>query len=609
MFVLVVLAVVTSTVTALQVTDEEYYELPRLFHLDNWEECAAKEGMYCLGTFDLMPYQNDRLYNVIQHVSTDRYRFNHTRIHRGLCLPSSCVHFHDPSPRAQFSACVNKLTRDQYGLETNLTQLQYCRTAGHTRSLDQWDLTFLYVAGMLLLANVVGTAYHLMASTDGTLIKQLMAWSVVDNWRRLTADHSEGGDTRLSALKPIQGMKALTLVLVMLAHSVLAYHLTYLYNPRFFEKSSHHILSAYLQNGTSIVQTFIMVSSFLLAYNLLLHVSDNPKKQFSMKMFPRCLLHRIARISPLYVFVLGLATTWWAHAGDGPLWTPMVRDEAAHCRDKWWAQVLFVNNFIKPEDRCLIHTWFLAVDMQLYIICAVFTLLLGRRPRVAVKILAVCIFGSMLMNFAIIYNWKLKPMVLLMIPELMRTQFPRERSFTWLYSAPWDSLPSALIGLLAAFLHYCHQEDGYQPAQSRCIRILYRLSVPCMFLWVVGGYWMKGVTHPLIVPLYATIDRPVFVTLTAFAMYGFINKIDSVWWKFLSWRGWEILGRMSLSIYLIHWLIALMLLAQRTNTNRAAVFDIGCHWLGTIFLSYCAAIPLHLLVELPAMRFLQSLAM
>ncbi|CAH0696512.1 unnamed protein product [Spodoptera exigua] len=356
MVALVVLAVVTSTAIAAQDTDVGYYyELPRLFHLDDWEECAARDGRYCLGTFDLMRHQNDRLYNVIQHVSRDRYRFNHTRLHRGLCLPSSCAHFHEHSPRAQFSACVTNMTQDLYGLETNLTELQYCKTAGEKRPLDQWDLSFLYGAGLLLLANVLGTAYHVMASKDGILIKQLMAWSLVENWRRLTADHSKGGDARLSALKPIQGMKALTLVLVMLAHSVLAYHLTYLYNPRFFEESSHHILSAYLQNGTSIVQTFIMVSSFLLAYNLLLHSADNPKKQLSLKMFPRCLVHRIARISPLYVFVLGLAATWWAHAGDGPLWSPMVEDEAARCRNKWWPQVLFVNNVVPRRRHAVIH--------------------------------------------------------------------------------------------------------------------------------------------------------------------------------------------------------------------------------------------------------------
>lgn len=65
------------------------------------------------------------------------------------------------------------------------------------------------------------------------------------------------------------------------------------------------------------------------------------------------------------------------------------------------------------------------------------------------------------------------------------------------------------------------------PFIFQCLRILYRLSVPCMFLWVLGGYWMKDVTRPLVVALYATVDRPVFMALTAFAMYGFINKIDS----------------------------------------------------------------------------------
>lgn len=56
---------------------------------------------------------------------------------------------------------------------------------------------------------------------------------------------------------------------------------------------------------------------------------------------------------------------------------------------------------------------------------------------------------------------------------------------------------------------------------------MYRTVVPMMFLWVLGGYWVKGVTDPLWVALYATLDRPIFMSLTAFAMFGFFNKIDS----------------------------------------------------------------------------------
>lgn len=56
-----------------------------------------------------------------------------------------------------------------------------------------------------------------------------------------------------------------------------------------------HPLSYYYYNGTMIVQTFVMVSSFLLAYNLLLHVDGDSKRTLSLKMLPQCLFHRIAR--------------------------------------------------------------------------------------------------------------------------------------------------------------------------------------------------------------------------------------------------------------------------------------------------------------------------
>lgn len=64
-------------------------------------------------------------------------------------------------------------------------------------------------------------------------------------------------------------------------------------------------------------------------------------------------------------------------------------------------------------------------------------------------------------------------------------------------------------------------------SHEQSVRVLYRASVPGMFLWVLGGHCMKGATQPARVALYAALDRPVFICMTAFAMYGFFNKIDS----------------------------------------------------------------------------------
>lgn len=47
-----------------------------------------------------------------------------------------------------------------------------------------------------------------------------------------------------------------------------------------------------------------------------------------------------------------------------------------------------------------------------------------------------------------------------------------------------------------------------------------------MFLWVVAGWWVRGVQARGGVVLYTALDRPVFVALVAVAMLGFFHKVD-----------------------------------------------------------------------------------
>lgn len=57
--------------------------------------------------------------------------------------------------------------------------------------------------------------------------------------------------------------------------------------------------------------------------------------------------------------------------------------------------------------------------------------------------------------------------------RFMRTQFINEKSFKLLYTAPWDSLPSALIGLQVAFIYHLQQSNNYFAAESRVCTLLY----------------------------------------------------------------------------------------------------------------------------------------
>ncbi|XP_068623888.1 nose resistant to fluoxetine protein 6-like [Battus philenor] len=593
---------------AFELTMEQYYQMPQLFELDDYVKCLSqKNGAFCLGTFDLVASSNVKLFNDLQKFSENTIYFNHTRIHRGYCVSSRCNHIEEPFLSRRFTKCVNNLTKNDYELEAKIATLEYCRTAKTppAKPIDELDISFAYLCGFIIIMNVLGTLYYLLRNPDNKPMRWLLAWSLTESWKRLT-DSYENGDPRLSALEPVHGMKAITLIMVLMAHSVIIYHTAYLFNPFFLEYYSYHPLSTFFHNGSVIVQTFIVLSSFLLSYNLLIYVENNPKKELNLKMLPNVLINRIARITPANIVIIGFAMTWWRHASDGPLWKPLVDTECSYCRDKWWTQLLFINNFIKNDVICLVHTWFLAVDMQLYVLAAILTLTLGRSLLKGIKLLSFMYVLSMVVNFLATYYWNFKPVIFFSNAEAMRKVYTGEPTFTWWYSMPWSSLPASLLGLIIAFLHYYWQQQNYNPQESLLFRILYRSTVPLMFLCIQSGYFIVDITSPLVIAGYAALDRPIFALLTAIALLGFIYKIDHLWWSFLSWSGWRPLSRMSLSIYLVHLFYNYTQVAVKTNLARASIYEIGGHWFVTIFMTYITALPVHLFVEIPVHQFVKS---
>ncbi|CAG5047464.1 unnamed protein product [Parnassius apollo] len=581
MEVLWFLFVILAAGKALELSDEQYHQMPQLFQLDDYEKCLAnRRGAFCLGSFQLVAPPNNRLFNIIQKFSEERYSFNHTSIHRGYCVSSRCSDVDEVSLKRKFVKCVKNITQTHYGFDAKLSSLDYCKTSKTppSRPIDGLDVAFIYFCGLILLMNVIGTIY----------------------------DFARNPNHKLLYFKK-RSVRAFLTILVMLAYSILAFHISYLQNPQYLENTSRNLLSTLIYNGPVIVQTFIVLSSFLLAYNLLISGEKDPKKGLNLRLLPRLFFNRMARITPLNVFMVGLTTTWWRHMSDGALWIPLVEGECAHCRDKWWAHFLYINNFIEADEKCLIHTWFLAVDMQLYVFAGFLTLTLGRSPRRAVKVLSCLLVCAIVANFTIAYNWNLKPMLFLNYPKQLRNQMAGEPSFNLLYMAPWGSLPSSLIGLIAAFLLYYWQQVNFKPEENLVFRILYRCSVPSLLSWILAGYLVKDISSPIGIAAYAALDRPVFCLIIVVAMLGFINKIDGLWLRFLSWDGWRPLSRMSLPILLVHWSYNLTQIAVKTNLTRSSVFEIGGHWFNTVIMTYVTSLPLHLLIELPMMQFFKLL--
>ncbi|XP_060806841.1 O-acyltransferase like protein-like [Amyelois transitella] len=387
---------------------------------------------------------------------------------------------------------------------------------------------------------------------------------------------------------------------VMWTHAGFVQHLLFVLNPRDLSQMTSSWWMMPVKNGTALVQIFMMMSSFLLANNLLLLPKLNG-------LLPKLVMLRYIRLAPVHLLVVGFAASWWERLRGGPVWPAAVGAEAASCRRKFWTQALYINNLVEPEDTCLVQTWSLAVDMQLHLVAAALTLGLHRWRHRAVTILSVLLLASCVLNGVLAYVFHWKTMLYIMTPENLRTMFRDEPSFWWWYTSPWGSLPACLIGLIMAHVHYNLQERKVQPKDYRWLRWLYHLYFPLALCWAFSGAWLLPHDSRLTVAIHAAIERPVMTLLSALVVFGVCNNFDGVVRDFFSWPGWRVLSRLSLPALMLHWSVNLLLVAAQPLPIPSSLLEMICDFISTWFLSYLLATPVSLLVELPAQRLAAAL--
>lgn len=55
------------------------------------------------------------------------------------------------------------------------------------------------------------------------------------------------------------------------------------------------------------------------------------------------------RLTPVYAIVIGFYCTMFIKIGSGPLWNEKVGSEVERCHESWWTNILYINNYIKPQ--------------------------------------------------------------------------------------------------------------------------------------------------------------------------------------------------------------------------------------------------------------------
>ncbi|KAG8225848.1 hypothetical protein J437_LFUL004777, partial [Ladona fulva] len=97
---------------------------------------------------------------------------------------------------------------------------------------------------------------------------------------------------------------------------------------------------------------------------------------------------------------------------DGPEWDWFVTSASEDCKEDWLLNLFYVHNYFGFPRLCLFQSWYLAADMQLFILSPLFiyplwrafTKLKGNLRYLGALPLVLAVLACMVAQFFITYN-------------------------------------------------------------------------------------------------------------------------------------------------------------------------------------------------------------
>ncbi|GBM74405.1 Nose resistant to fluoxetine protein 6 [Araneus ventricosus] len=399
-----------------------------------------------------------------------------------------------------------------------------------------------------------------------------------------------------------QGLRVFSNVSIMCVHIGFAYIsvLRHVKEIKFFLdlRASHLAL-----NGTFAVDVFFVISGFLNA-NAFLHKYIKSNGNISWFYF---YFKRFARLTPVYMIVLGFNATLFAYTGTGTLWPTY--DTNPVCHKDWWWHLLYINNFENSDKQCMVWCWYLAADMQFYIISPLFMVPLIRWPRLGYALIFACISGSCVASFLLTYQYNL-------IDGFSRFEFHLDDSqnfmiklwkyFDLVYTKPYTRIGPYFVAILLAY--YLHKKSlNKGTTKNSAVTLSCGWIVTALFIWVCFFSLYKKEEIIMVTALYNGTKSLLYSCSLAWMIYLCLTGQSEFLNKCLSWKYFLPLSRLSYCAYLIHPLILAKLFLEAHDLMDFSYTSMIWFPLYVCGITYAVSFIVSMLFEIPVLNLLDWL--
>eukprot|EP00026_Physarum_polycephalum_P003243 Phypoly_transcript_03253.p1 GENE.Phypoly_transcript_03253~~Phypoly_transcript_03253.p1 ORF type:complete len:465 (+),score=55.81 Phypoly_transcript_03253:1046-2440(+) len=420
------------------------------------------------------------------------------------------------------------------------------------------------------------------------LFEFLVAFSVVRNFKSLIGPSPP-------ALAFLNGMRAISITWVILGHSLDYMDYAGVLNfAHVVTKDVQHAAAQVFPGAEFSVDSFFWLSGFLVTYLTVQELQKKNRVNWFLYYF-----HRIWRLSPAYFYALFFYMCISVYMSDGPMWPEYMKMVQSTCGKYWWTNILYINNFIPSvwKNQCFLWGWYLAVDMQLYIIAPFVFLLYHWNKKLGWAVILIGLVVTTTINgtLAHIHHFIWNSSDPAKVAEYMGMVYGKP----YTRAAPW------LLGIACGFL-YLEKRQLSRPV----VYAGWVISSTVMLLCVYGpsNQFHGGQTElqPVINTwgtksnfMYFTFSKLGWSLALSFLMYSMAMGWGGFVRRFLGASFWNPLARLTYSTYLFHPIIMFVVYYSHLQYFSYDQYYISVIFVGIMFLSFCTAAVMFLALERP----------
>ena len=410
-----------------------------------------------------------------------------------------------------------------------------------------------------------------------------------------------------SAISSLNGLRVVSMFWLILCHTHFTVTIFGADNTLNFSNLKD-ILSRFtfqaIGNGFFVVDSFFFISGLLVAY-LTLHEMQKRAGRFPFLTY---YLHRFLRLTPTYAFVLFFVWLLTMHLADGPIYHHIAWEGSGlyhNCRKYWWTNLLYINNLYpwKLDDECIGWTWYLANDMQFYILSPLilvpFYFLFPLGLAISSVVLTVCFAISGVL--AGVYDYQA-----LDSSNLAYGYAPSNTDTTQpsnlLYIKPWHRVSPYIVGLVLGYILYRFRlPTTKHHIHFAIFPLLLVLSGILLALPLYGLYpqWHGHTPSKVENVIYFMFSRFSWSLGLAFLVftchYGYGGPIN---W-FLSLKFWIPLNRLCYCAYLLHFPILLVIHGSERSVIHYRDYNLVVLVIAPIVLTFGASAIVAVFIEFP----------